>query len=683
MDSQQLPSYSPPLTKPSPPPCPKAVRSTRHISSDLLSSITLDRILKEETRSPVTKNDLLRWLECRVRKAISSGDQEEAREAELGWWVVEFLSEVEMYKESFNALPAEKASLAPPPFQVISQIALTNSEIMRPPPTRRQKGAASLGQDHELNPFKTHNVGHERDKSSIESFETWSSDSSIPRKRLERSPSNATTIENTPSLEPVTLELNRPELASPRRVLPKPHNPRSPSAASASSTLGISGLSMAASYATGSGRSTAGGLARQAFTAGGLSDPSSYQREMDRDRRDTMAPQAQDPLAPPPPFEATGLGSFRNGLSQRRPTENMLSRPLSPIPSPSLSQKPLSPCPSIVSMALPAGLDPGVQPLRQRLASLTELYLLPYSSRSVVPLIPPRLLATFVSESSLTTHPETIGPTVTVLYEMFSVNPRLLPAFLNASAQNLHRNTAMGRLLVGFACCVVVIAIGICLILDPSPFNPHGPVDRVWRLTIIPLLLGGVGYGMGARASLCFWLAFFGVTEETYSPSHPPLSPSQALNLLSSAFMSHLPCGFFRKTQRKIEPVSERRTSRKLKKRNVSTLKDGNPFGPGDAAVAGFGLDMVSMSRSRSGSNPTPATHILASSGSTSYEQYSIWVLLWRLTGTAWGVKKVEDPFLRKYQRREAWKIAGQLVLALIFIGAAFFFVPYIPLSHK
>ncbi|WVQ76733.1 hypothetical protein IAR50_006407 [Cryptococcus sp. DSM 104548] len=689
MDSQQLPSYSPP-SREHPPPCRKASAcASRQTSSDLLKSITLERILQGETKSPVTKKDLLRWLECCRRKAVSRGDHEKAEEAEMGRRIIQFLSEVEVYKGSFNALPVEKSSLAPPPFQVISQIAHTNSEIMRPPPVRSpnnslRAAASPAGQYQEPRPFDSPNVGHGRDKSS-ESFETWSSGSTIARRRGESSASESFT--EIVSKEASTLGLeradsDRPELTSPR-ILPRAHRLRSPSAISASSTLGISGLSIGASSAMGSSRSTAGGLARQAYTAGGLSNPGNYQREMDWSRRDTIALQG-DPLAPPPPFESMGLGAFGgNGSNPRRPSENMLSRPLSPIPSPSLSPRPLSPCPSTHSVELPEGLDPGVQALRQPLASLTKLYLQPNSSCSVVPLIPPRILATFVSESSLTTHPETMGPIVTVLSEMFSLNPSLLPAFLQASAQNLHRNTAMGRLMVGVACCVVGVAVGICLILDPSPFDLHGPpVDRLWRLIVIPILLGGVGYGMGAKASLCFWLAFFGVTEETYSPSHPPLSPSQALALLSSAIIDRLPCEFVRNKQRKVRPISERRISRKLKKRSVSSLQDGNPFGPGDAAVAGFGLSM-SMTRSRSVSNPTPATALLASSGSANLKDYSIWVLLWRLTGTAWGVKKVEDPFLQRYQRREAWKIAGQLALALSVIGVAFFFVPYIPLPPK
>lgn len=40
-------------------------------------------------------------------------------------------------------------------------------------------------------------------------------------------------------------------------------------------------------------------------------------------------------------------------------------------------------------------------------------------------------------------------------------------------------------------------------------------------------------------------------------------------------------------------------------------------------------------------------------------------ILLWRLTGTAWGTRRVEDPRVLRAQRRGAWKIAGVLMLGV------------------
>ncbi|KAK4684552.1 hypothetical protein P7C73_g5622, partial [Tremellales sp. Uapishka_1] len=293
--------------------------------------------------------------------------------------------------------------------------------------------------------------------------------------------------------------------------------------------------------------------------------------------------------------------------------------------------------------AKPPLLDPSLQPLRAALGLLTKHYL----TDDLIALLPPALLTKFHSESALTTHPEVLDPLTAFLCAWLSDN--LLPSFLGESTKNLHHRTAQGRLLVGIVCLVTSIWVTVLLLLVPGPFRPDGKqVARAWRLLLIPVLLGGIGYGMGARAGLCFWLALAGVREDQFDEAKSAVVVSTSTALKRRSELSTL--------LGRIGFKGAQRPSRKLRKQSASMRSET------------LELSLSQQPRSIVNATDSPSRRLF--------------ILLWRLTGTAWGVEKVQDPVLRRYQRGRAVKIVGWLILSLGIVSVVLWFLPYIPLAR-
>ncbi|WVQ83867.1 hypothetical protein IAT38_006011 [Cryptococcus sp. DSM 104549] len=662
--------------------CPHQGHSSS--AARLLEEITLDMIVRGETKSPVGKKDLLKWLEWKELRGEGRDAGEAGGEEALGRMVVEFLGVVELYKTSFEALPQDKSSLAPPPFQAISQLALSNPDIMRPAPARSPNGPnpppSFSYTSYSPESYAFGRAGHTRG-GSIDSFESGTTVTSL--RSTESSSSGDTLIEGQHGTGGYGLPHRKEMVQTPAPAAPglwrldTKLSDMSGFPRTALSTR--SGTTNAAPKPASRFRLPGAGAATP--TAGGYAREPAVAREREaaeRARPDSTASEESVVLG------GTGLGLGGGGylVGGLGPTTmskglNPMARPLSPIPSPSLSPRPMSPSPSILSLEMPASLDPAGQPLRAAMSSLVETYLVPSGPRSLTSLIPPILLSTFSSESALTTHPDVLLPLTTTL--SIYVTSTHLPLFLDASAKNLHRHTAMGRLMVGVVCCVVVLAAAVCLIIDPSPFKPDGKVEREWRLTLVPVLLGGVGYGMGAKAGMCFWLALFGVTESPYDTSS--LTTRETLLALLTAL--HLrPSSPSLSSTPRTRPDSLPRPGRKLRKRSASVRSDNLELIHSISNTSAYGHGHGNYNpRARSGSNATTSTFTSGSPEAGPSPGKAVWIMLWRLTGTAWGVEKVQDPILRRYQRKEAWKIAGWLVGVLAVLGVGLYFVPYVELK--
>ena len=292
------------------------------------------------------------------------------------------------------------------------------------------------------------------------------------------------------------------------------------------------------------------------------------------------------------------------------------------------------------------------QPLRTELDRILTSYLQPSSAQSITALIPPPTLRTLELEATLTTHPDIFQALLDPLHAR--ITTAFLHAFLQDAVRNLHRHTALGRLLIGLSTSLVGITATILLILDPSPFTLlTARVDRPWRLLLIPILLGGLGYAYGAREGMCFWLALFGVREDPGDPNDAPTSALDAVSIWWEARSQRRQAQKSRTTKR---PRNKLRKRGSLRPQNA----DGeSPANPG--------------SRGRSGSTAS------SSAANRSEPSESLWVKLWRLTGTAWDVRKVEDPILRRYQRKAAWRIAAVLTIVLMCVGVVLYVVPFIP----
>jgi len=59
-----------------------------------------------------------------------------------------------------------------------------------------------------------------------------------------------------------------------------------------------------------------------------------------------------------------------------------------------------------------------------------------------------------------------------------------------------------------------------------------------------------------------------------------------------------------------------------------------------------------------------------------------VWIILWRLTGMAWNVTRVQDPTLLRHHRRASYRIAAYLTFLLAIIAVGLYFLPYIPLRR-
>jgi len=144
------------------------------------------------------------------------------------------------------------------------------------------------------------------------------------------------------------------------------------------------------------------------------------------------------------------------------------------------------------------------------------------------------------------------------------------------------------------------------------------------------------------------WLALFGVRED----------PS-AGSTCQSAFKALRDRWSNRQRRSWADLSTSIRPGRKLLKRAASVRSDT--------------IELVASHTTASSSYLTAAQTRL------NQHEDSLWIILWRLTGMAWNVTRVEDLTLLRHHRRVSYRIAGFLAFLLAVISAVVYFLPYIP----
>ncbi|QRW06501.1 hypothetical protein RhiLY_05500 [Ceratobasidium sp. AG-Ba] len=158
-------------------------------------------------------------------------------------------------------------------------------------------------------------------------------------------------------------------------------------------------------------------------------------------------------------------------------------------------------------------LDPETQPMRRELQNIIDLYLQPHSLSPVTSLVSPNVLHKALSEAKLTTHPSALDPVASNIHSYMSTE--VLPQFLDHAVSNLSATTSRGRLIVACIAAAAAIVLEFFLIMYKT--------SRVARLLAMPLWILAIGYAIGSRTGLCFWLAMRGTREHrSYEPISSP-----------------------------------------------------------------------------------------------------------------------------------------------------------------
>ncbi|KAG8702052.1 hypothetical protein FRC08_003728, partial [Ceratobasidium sp. 394] len=167
-------------------------------------------------------------------------------------------------------------------------------------------------------------------------------------------------------------------------------------------------------------------------------------------------------------------------------------------------------------------LDPNSQPMRHELQNIIDLYLQPHSLSPITSLVSPNTLSTALAQAKLTTHPSALDPVASIVHSYLTTE--VLPPFLDHAVSNLSVATSRGRMIV--AC----VAAAAALVLEVFLIRYH--TSRVSRLLALPLWILAIGYAIGSRTGLCFWLALRGTREhrsyEIPAASTHPDSPADS-----------------------------------------------------------------------------------------------------------------------------------------------------------
>lgn len=212
-------------------------------------------------------------------------------------------------------------------------------------------------------------------------------------------------------------------------------------------------------------------------------------------------------LAPPSPLGArsdtspqrfSSLAQDPMGISADHVQSNSSSLDTLAIPQPT-ARLPESP-------SIPSKSDVSSQPLFPALQNIIANFLQHDSRTPIVGIVPRHILDLALSQTKMTTHPATIGRLAPYCTDYLTA--RSLAPFLNSAVRNLGKKTSQGRLCVSILALLVAIGLTAFLVVWDKTH-----AERAWRLCTAPLYVLGIGYAIGSRTGLCFWLAWRGTRE--------------------------------------------------------------------------------------------------------------------------------------------------------------------------
>ncbi|CAE6442746.1 unnamed protein product [Rhizoctonia solani] len=323
---------------------------------------------------------------------------------------------------------------------------------------------------------------------------------------------------------------------------------------------------------------------------------------------------------------------------------------------------PPPPTATIIASPIPAysHLDSEYQSLRPDLQNIIDLYLQPHSLSPVTPLVSHDALNQALSLAKLTTHPSALDPIASRIHSHLATD--VLPRFLDSAVVNLSTSTSRGRMLIACVSFAAAIVLEVFLILYHT--------GRPARLLVLPLWVLAIGYAIGSRTGLCFWLAWRGTREhksyesdELSNPHKGQIFGASATDMTSKpqrpgAMLARF--SFFTRTR----PTG---SSGELGRSDVAAEKGQLPsiINLG-AAVGGNRLSEESQkhpSDTHPLSSPIESRHSFAPKVES---KSGIIKKLMRLTGTAVDTIVVEDSRVRKLQT-----LVGVRVAIWLFISAS------------
>ncbi|KAL5632687.1 hypothetical protein ACGC1H_005589 [Rhizoctonia solani] len=326
-----------------------------------------------------------------------------------------------------------------------------------------------------------------------------------------------------------------------------------------------------------------------------------------------------------------------------------------------LSKELPPPPPAITSVAssIPAYslLDPEYQSLRPDLQNIIDLYLQPHSLSPVTPLISHNTLNQALSSAKLTTHPSALDPIASRIHSHLATD--VLPRFLDSAVVNLSTSTSRGRMLIACISFAAAIVLEVFLILCRT--------GRPARLLALPLWVLAIGYAIGSRTGLCFWLAWRGTREhksyepdELFNPHKEQVFGAPTTDMTSQPQRpGTLPArfSFFTRTRTTGSSVE-------LGRSDVAAEKGQLP--PVINLGAAVGGNRLSEESQKHASDTYPLSSPVGARPFTPKVKSESGIIkkLMRLTGTAVDTITVEDPRVRKLQALVGVRVAIWLVLS-------------------
>ncbi|KAG8873053.1 hypothetical protein FRB97_007056 [Tulasnella sp. 331] len=318
-------------------------------------------------------------------------------------------------------------------------------------------------------------------------------------------------------------------------------------------------------------------------------------------------------------------------------------------------------------------LDPALQPFRAELQSIIDNHLSGDASHLLMTIVPPNIVMDALSETELTTHPETLEPLANLLTQ--HLDERVLPDFLNQAVINLSTTTKIYRVIVACLSWGIVVMLTVISMVFPHRF-PRGA-----RLLVLPFVLIGIGYLIGSQKGVCFVLVWRGVREpkwyqaEARDPEmgqpdlHPPLSIAEVdARRISTAHTIVPPSLLSLSRIRSLNSLQSNRMGLHQEPRSSgTTIRSSNPLDFLDlTAEKGGRISPESISSRRSVLEPKRKGTVRVR-----------WqTLVMRMAGTAVDTVPVEDQTVREKQTRIAIRVAAWLALGTMAVMALVLALP-------
>lgn len=321
----------------------------------------------------------------------------------------------------------------------------------------------------------------------------------------------------------------------------------------------------------------------------------------------------------------------------------LANKPQPPLPTETSEPAPPQPAVTVQPVAsityTDPQLDPDNQPLRHQMQNIVDLYLQPHSLSPITSLVSSGKLSQALSEAKITTHPAALDRIASNVHSY--LNTSVLPRFLDHAVSNLSATTSRGRMLIACVAFAAAIVLEVFMIMYRT--------NRAARLLALPLWILAIGYAIGSRTGLCFWLAWRGTREQkshegSYIPSSSSGSAPSFRNSVASSYPQRP-----RPLLLRINPFARKSTADagEFPSRPGSMAEKGEL--PQDIKAGAADNDQKSIRKIRKSQSGeyTPTSAVSGGFESLADSKTGLLKQMMRLTGTAVDTVRVEDSRVR------------------------------------